>query len=195
LRSGYLEKAGKKVTKAGAHEDLYALALRGEFAALAGMPDWKGGYSSELSPSEMRQLLSTGSSRKKSPLALLNQITQDGEDGADLVEKEFMPEIVKGIRTGIINLDASVEDAISTSFASLVARTMIALLDRNGSGPKLRTTSKPLRILMDALDRSTQLTENHAARGVLNPDHRHAASPYWANELRVFLKLYSVKYE
>jgi DNA-binding Lrp family transcriptional regulator len=195
LRAGYIEKAGTKLTKAGANEYLYALALRGEFAALAGMPDWKGGYLSEPSPSEIRQLLSTASARKKSPFALLNQISQQDQDGADLVQNKLAPELVRGVRGGFIDLDATEEDTISTSFAKLVARTIIDLSGRNGSSPKPSAESKPLRMLMDALDKPTLLVENDTTEGPASLDHQDCASQHWAKELRVYLKLYSVKFE
>jgi hypothetical protein len=174
---------------------LYALGLRGEFAALAGLPDWKGGYSSEPSPNDVRLLISTASGRKKSPFALFYQIFQEGQDGTALVEKELIPEIVKSVRSGFINLDAPEEDAISTSFASLVARRMIGLLERNGSDARYGAASKPLKLLMDALYKTTHQFGNESGSAFGSANHHITASPHWANELKVFLKLYSVKLE
>jgi hypothetical protein len=196
LQAKYLVRAGTKMTKAGVKGDLYALGLRGQFAALAGMPDWKSGYLSEPSPKEIRQLISTASVKVDSPFVLFNQVIQEGQKGESLVEKEFIPEIIKGVRSGFIDLDSSDENAISTGFASLIARRIISMMERSGQhGLRNGDVSRVVEIAMQALDKSVRLSNNEPPIGDAVVGTRNSAMPHWANELKVLLRLYSVKYE
>ena len=191
LERRYLEQAGARTTKAGSSSSLYALTQRGEFAAFAGIPDEAGGYRSEFSPKEIRQVVSIILTRNKSPLVLLGCILQEGKDGARLVEKELVPEIIRGVRSGFINIDAPEENAISSAYASLVARKAMDILDSNKGQSEY--PSKVLEIVTHALDTAdkTVSMDGSAEMMAANPQR---IQPLWIKEIRALLRLYSVKY-
>lgn len=189
LRRGYLKMAGTRVTKAGMASDLYANTIRGEFAALAGIPDGSGGYSSEFSPQQLRQLLSASSQSAGSPLTLFHHLLQEGWHGSTLVEAELVPALIAGVRTGYISVDAPDETAISMGFASLVARRMTELLDEAGSSPASgNSPSRLLQVLMRTLDKTAGPPRQAGAR---TGSSATSQVPNWASELKVLLRLYS----
>jgi hypothetical protein len=173
------------------------LGLRGELAALAGMPDWKGDYSSEPSPKEIRQLISTASNRKGSPFCLLDQIIKEGKIGQSFVEKELIPEMVKSVRTGFINIDSANEDAINSSFASLAARQVTSATQKNGQSKSANENrSVHVKMLMHALEETIrQPSIKRESKSSGGRDLQSDQTFRWASELKVFLRLYAVKFE
>src|SRR2546422_518073 len=214
-RQSYLEKAGTRTTKAGIPADLYATSIRGDFAALAGMPE-SFGEDVELSPREIRQMIRSASFRGGSPFGLLQHILEDGQGAEELVDKELVPEIIKGVRNGYLNLDALNDGVICSAFASLVARKVIDIVSTSGPDRSDRSKEKHrhyIDILMGALEK-TIASSKHANRrdnanfrsdssiakddlGQLNRAKSRLApvSRQWGNELKVFLKLHSVRFD
>jgi len=200
VRREYLQKAGTRPTKARVPADLYVTTIRGDFAALAGMP--AGGENAEMSPKEIRQAIATASHRKGSPFVLLAHILGESQVGAELVDKELVPEIVNGVRNGYLNLDALDEGVVCSAFASLISRKLAAIianLGRDRSGGSREKHRGYIDILMHSLEK-TMATGGHKverARGVRDDATLQALrlspiSNQWGTELKVFLKLHSV---
>jgi hypothetical protein len=199
-RKQFAEKAGTRMTKAGIPADLYATRLRGDFAAMAGIPDSSGNYTLDLSPKEIRQIVSLASARKGSPFALLMHMLEDGQNGIDLVDKELMPEIIGSVRNGSLNVDALDEGVICSHFALLVARKMTNLL----STPNRKNRSSLERrdqidILVRTVEKILSPQSRSSKKGIRNVDMTSSqkvqltpVAPGWANELMPFLKLNSV---
>jgi len=214
-RQSYLEKAGTRTTKAGIPADLYATSIRGDFAALAGMPE-SFGEDVELSPREIRQMIRSASSRGGSPFGLLQYILEEGPGAEGLVDKELVPEIIKGVRNGYLNLDALNDGVICSAFASLVARKVIDIVSSSGPDNSGRSKEKYrhyIDILMSALEK-TVASSKHADRrdnanfrsdSIVAKDDLDQlkrakswlapVSRQWGNELKVFLKLHSVRFD
>jgi uncharacterized protein YsxB (DUF464 family) len=202
LAKQYVQKVGRRTTKAGAPADLYATTIRGDFAAIAGIPDASGEFKGELSPKEMRQLISTASAREGSPFALIQHILEDGQAGAELVDKELLPEIISCIRDGYLNLNALNDDVICSAFSSLVARRITAI--RSSYAQDHNISKETLQNYFDVLMRSLEKTispqsdahgmaiENEGqSTGAEQGDQEKMppVSRRWATDLRVFLKL------
>ena len=209
VRREYVEKAGTRITKAGMAADLYTTRLRGDFAALAGIPDGSGKYASELSPKEIRQTISIAASREGSPFVLFKYILEEGQSGIDLVDKELVPEIVNSVRNGYLNIDALDEEVICSAFASVIARKMTNLMTISGryqSSKAKETHREQIDILMRSLEKT--LPPNHHSVSNMRmfrkdvtdssrlPTQKSKIAPVinqWGNELKVFLKLHSVR--
>lgn len=202
LAKQYVQKVGRRATKAGAPADLYATTIRGDFAAIAGMPDASGEFKGELSPKEIRQLISTASAREGSPFALIKYIVDEGHAGAELVDKELLPEIISCVRDGYLNLNALNDDVICNAFASLVARRITAI--RSSYAQEHNISKETLQNYFDVLLRSLEKTisppsdarsmaiENEGqSTGVEQGEQKKMppVSRRWATDLRIFLKL------
>lgn len=199
----YLQKVGTRATKAGAPADLYATTLRGDFAALAGMPANEGG-NVVMSPKEIRQVIANASSREGSPFVLLAHMLGEGQSAAELVDKELIPEIVNGVRNGYLNLDA-LEGVICSAFASLISRKITAIISTpgrdNSAGSRekhrdyvdilLRSLEKTVASSVHKVDKARRLQKGHD----LQKSQLVPVSRQWGSELKVFLKLHSVKLE
>jgi hypothetical protein len=183
----YVQKAGTRTTKAGAAADLYATTIRGDFAALAGMPDIEDVV--ELSPKEIRQMIANASFREGSPFVLLKQIIEEGQSAAEHVDRELLPEIIKAIRNGYLNLDAADEGVICSAFASIISRKVTA---RMAIRHKDYLPKKEHGDIIDTLMRSLEKTMASSDRP--NPEKIKLTpiSRQWVNELKVFLRLHSV---
>lgn len=207
VRRQYLEKAGTKLTKAGVPADMYATRLRGDFAALAGIPDSSGRYSMELSPKETLQLIRIASHREGSPFLLFNDIIEEGQNGLEFVDRDLLPEIINSVRNGYLNIDALDEAVICSALAALVARKVASLLDSTAknkqSGASDRYREK-VKLLMRSLDKLVTSPSKPVANGgklqeqggdpVQSATLKSELTPVslqWVNELKVFLKLYS----
>jgi len=204
----YVEKAGKRDTKAGTPADLYATTLRGEFVAFAGVT---AEYSAELSPNELRQLIDTASARRGSPFLLFSYILQDSPSGIDLIDNELMPEVITSVRNGYLNVDASNNDVICSAFASAIARKMTNLITPASSKQRFTKTKETHQDYVDILIHSIEriIAENNVSKSKKDPDSnaringtnpksRFLLSPLsikWANELKVFLKLHPAMFD
>src|SRR3989442_8688478 len=214
-RQSYLQKAGTRTTKAGIPADLYATTIRGDFAALAGMPE-SFGENVELTPREIRQMIRSSSFRGGSPFGLLQHILEEGQGAEELVDKELVPEIIKGVRNGYLNLDALNDGVICSAFASLVAKKVIDIVSSSGPDHSGRSKEKHrhyIDILMSALEKTVasskhadgrhnanfrsdsivakdDLDQLNRTKSLLTPTSRQ-----WGNELKVFLKLHSVRFD
>lgn len=204
VRRDYLQKVGTRATKAGAPADLYATTLRGDFAALAGMPDSED-ENTVMSPKEIREVIANASSREGSPFVLLTHIRGEGQSAAELVDKELVPEIVNGVKNGYLNLDALDEGVICSAFASLISRKITAIISTPSRDHSAGSREKH-RDYVDILLRSLEKTVASSAHKVdkarrLQKDHDlqklqlEPVSRQWGSELKVFLKLHSVKLE
>ena len=209
VRRQYLEKAGTRITKAGIPADLYATRLRGDFAALTGIPDSSGKYASELSPKEIRQTITIAASREGSPFVLFKYILEEGQSGIALVDKELVPEIVNSVRNGYLNIDALDEGVICSAFASVIARKMTNLMTMSGrhqSGKSKETHRDQVDILMRSLEKTlarnrdsvsnTRMLRKDVTDPSRLPTQKSRIAPVmnqWGNELKVFLKLHSVR--
>jgi hypothetical protein len=203
----YVQKAGKRTTKAGVPADLYATTIRGEFAALAGVPTSDGEFKGELSPKEILRLIATASAREGSPFALIQHVLEAGQSGTDLVNKELLPEITTCVRNGYLNLDALSDDVICSSFASLVARRITAVrsnLAQDHSASSKEKLQHYFDILMRSLEKTMALHDHAEVHypGDVNSDQLYQQglkimpiSRQWGNELKVFLKLPSTWFE
>jgi hypothetical protein len=122
--------------------------------------------------------------------------------GADLVDKELVPEIIKGVRNGYLNLDALDDGVICSSFASLIARKVTTIMSNSSHDP---SRSKEMHrgyieILMSSLEKTMS---DHAVGKAISPEFVNShpqqklqlkpISRQWASELKVFLKLHSVR--
>jgi len=212
VRRQYVEKAGTRITKAGIPADLYTTRTRGDFAALAGILDSSGKYTSEMSPKEIRQMIASASSREGSPFVLLLHILEEGQAGIDLVDRELVPEIIKGVRSGYLNLDAVDEEVICSSFSSLIARKITSLMNPSGGHQSTRSVGV-YRAHVDILMRSIEKTIAPSHHLVANAKASHKdnvgltsrlrkqesqltpISGRWGSELKVFLRLHSVRFE
>jgi hypothetical protein len=219
VQQEYIQKAGTRVTKAGMQADLYVTTIRGDFAALAGMPNSYGTENAaEITPKEIRQIIASASLRKGSPFVLLAHIMEDGQDGIDFVEKEVMPEIIKGVKNGYLNLDALDEGVICSAFASLIARNVITISSKDHSANSKETHKDYIDMLMRSLEKTIDLKDpvidkrkepekdnisrsshsdmeknshsNHMHQQQL---HLASVSRQWCSELKVFLRLHAVR--
>jgi len=216
VRQSYLQKAGTRTTKAGIPADLYATTIRGDFAALAGMPESDSEDITDLSPREMSQMIRTASLREGSPFALLQSIIEQGKEAEEFVGKELIPEIIGGVRNGYLNLDASDEGVICSAFASLVSRKVTDLVSSSERDHSVKSREKhrqKIDILMRCLERTTsnsiQPEQRKQDRSVSrmgltkgdfgqSSDVKNELTPLsrqWGNELKVFLKLHSVRFD
>jgi hypothetical protein len=207
LRQQFVQKAGKRTTKAGLPADLYATRLRGDFAALIGIPDNLGQYTFELSPKEIRQLVTAASSRQGSPFILFKHIFEEGPKGVELIDKILAPEIINGVRNGYINIDAPDEEVICSAFASVISRKMTELMGVVARPESVKTTEKQpdqVEIFSKSLDK-IKLPARHSDKNKLIPKEELSAesltssqsylapvSYQWVNELKIFLRLDSV---
>jgi hypothetical protein len=208
VRQAYLQKAGTRTTKAGIPADLYASTLRGDFAALAGMPESNGEAAIELSPREIRQIISSASIKEGSPFSLLQHILEEDQEAEDLVDIELVPEIIKGVRNGYLNLDALDEGVICSAFASLVARKVIDIVSSlGGSLHSDRSEEKHGRyidVLMSCLEKTTgysnyseigkQDNSRFSSDADIAKSQLKPLSRQWGNELKVFLKLHALRF-
>jgi hypothetical protein len=200
----YLQKAGTRTTKAGVPADLYATTIRGDFAALAGVLDVDG-ENAAMSPKEVRQVIANASLIEGSPFVLLAHLLGEGQSATELVDKELVPEIVNCVRNGYLNLDALDEGVICSAFASLISRKLaaiIATLSRDHSAGSREKHRGYVDILMRSLEKSmtSSLHKVDKARRlqdarVLQKLHLAPISSQWGTELKVFLKLHSVRFE
>ena len=213
-RQSYLQKAGTRTTKAGIPADLYTTTIRGDFAGLAGFPE-SFGEDVELSPREIRQMIRSASFRGGSPFGLFEHILEEGQGAEELVDKELVPEIIKGVRNGYLNLDALNDGVICSAFASLAARKVIDLVSSSNpdhSGRSKEKSKHYIDILMSALEKTiafskhanrqdnaksisdSNAAEDHLAQLNQAKSQLTPISSQWANELKVFLKLYSARF-
>jgi len=209
LRQRFVEKSGTRITKAGVPADLYTTTLRGDFTALAGIPDSTGQYSTELSPKEIRQIIEVASARQGSPFVLFKYILDEGQSGVDLVEKELLPAVVDSLRNGLLNIDALHEGVISSAFASLVARRVTKFLSISERHQSARTKEKhrdQIDIVMRCLEKimappgrsissSRRISQKDSGGSHSYQIRKKLAAPtslQWGNEFEVFLKLHSV---
>jgi hypothetical protein len=194
LERHYLGKAGTRMTKAGTSADLYCLTLQAEFAALLGSPKGSATFS-ELSPKEIRIIVSTASARPGSPFELLNQIIQQGDMGIQMVQ-QFIPEIINSVRTGIINVDAPIEDALTLNFASVIARQT---MKTTGTGRTRESTKASSREYVNMLIQTVDnILDSRSSSKKIQPNTtctRAPVDPKWAHELKALLRLYSVKFD
>lgn len=212
VRRQYVEKAGIRITKAGVPADLYTTRIRGDFAAFAGIPDSSGNYASEMSPKEIRQMIASASSREGSPFVLLFYALQGGQSGIDLVDRELVPEIINSVRSGYLNLDAVDEEVICSAFSSLIARKITALmttLSGRHTIKSVETYRGHVNTLMSSVDK--MIAPSHHLAGNAKALHKDNAGPAsrsskqesqlapissrWCSELKVFLRLHSVRFE
>jgi hypothetical protein len=212
LAKQYIQKVGKRATKAGVYADLYATTIRGDLAALAGIPKITDKFNGEFSPNEIRLLIATASAREGSPFALIQNILEEGQAGTDLVDKELLPKIINSVRNGYLNLDALNDEVICSAFASIVAHRITTI--RSSSSQAHDISKETLQNYFDILIRSLEKTINprnhvpkrtikHAEQslGAADPEQSEQKlemppiSRQWASELRVFLKLPSTWFD
>lgn len=205
LRREYLQKAGTRTTKAGVPADLYATTIRGDFAALAGMPDFDG-ENSAMSPKEIRQVIANASLSEGSPFVLLANILGEGQSAAVLVDRELVPEIVNGVKNGYLNLDALDEGVICSAFGSLISRKLTAIIStvsRDHSAGSRKKQRDYIDMLMRSLEKtmtpSIHKVDNNAKAlqedRVLQKLRLAPISTQWGSELKALLKLHSVWFE
>lgn len=197
-RRQYVQKAGTRTTKAGTPADLYATTIRGDFAALAGMPDTYGQNLVELSPKEIRQIIACASFREGSPFVLLASMLEEDQNAADLVNKELVPEIITRVRDGYLNLDALDDGVICTAFASIIARKvtdMISASRERSSRAKETHRDYVVDIMMRSLEKTTVSFVHKVDKAKEQNLQLTPISRQWCNELKVFLKLHSVRFD
>jgi hypothetical protein len=194
VRREYIEKAGTRTTKAGIAADLYTTTIRGDFAALAGILD-SNGKNVEMSPKEIRQVIANASLRKGSPFALLGDLLEEGQTAVNLVDEELVPEIIRGVRSGYLNLDALDTGVICSIFSSLVARTVTSISSSSGRSKETESYYKILirsleKMMASAHGKGKELQEDKVQQKLqLTP-----IASQWGNELKVFLRLHSVRF-
>lgn len=199
----YIQKAGTRTTKAGIPADLYANTIRGDFAALAGTFG-EGENRVEASPKEMQQMITKASLRPGSPFVLLECILDEGQIGSYLVNNELVPELVKSVRNGYLNLDALDEGVICSAFASLVSSKVTSIMADSSRDRTAKGTQDYVGILMRSLEKMMGSTNpagkklrqntNPKTSGDLSAQGPRLTpvSLQWVNELKVFLRLHSV---
>jgi hypothetical protein len=223
VQQAYIQKAGTRATKAGMSADLYATTIRGDFAALVGMPNNHQENTNciiETTPKEIRQIVANASCRRGSPFVLLAHISEERQKGTDLVENEIMPEIIRCVKNGYLNLDALDEGVICSAFASLIARKVITISTPEHTPTSKETYRDYIDILMHSLEKTIASTDpvidktkgqeedngalsasSHKAKDENNQSHQHKKfdlapiSHRWCNELKVFLRLQAVRFD
>jgi len=210
----YLEKAGARTTKAGIPADLYANTIRGYFAGLGGIPETSVEPVLELSLREIHQMIRNASS-KGSPFVLLQNILEEGsKEAEELVDKLLVPEIIKGVRNGHLNLEALEEGVIYSTFASIVSRKIINITSDSGQKDSHRSREKEkdsrryISILINCVEKivvsnpagitrkvSGNTFKSKADQSNLAASHQVSIPYQWANELKVLLKLHSLGFE
>ncbi len=210
VQQGYIQKAGTRTTKAGISADLYATTIRGDFTALVGMPNnhednnKDSSSTREIAPKEIRQIVANASSRRGSPFVLLASITEESQKGIDLVEKEIMPEIIKCIKNGYLNLDALDEGVICSAFASLIARKVITISTPVHSSTSKETGRSHIDMVMRSLDKTIDSIDamidkpKADCNQLLQQQKKSDLTPVshqWCSELKVFLRLQAVRYD
>lgn len=210
VRRQYVEKAGIRITKAGVPADLYTNRIRGDFAAFAGIPDSSGNYASEMSPKEIRQMIASAASREGSPFVLLFHALQGGQTGVDLVDRELVPEIINSVRSGYLNLDAVDEEVICSAFSSLIARKITALMTTSSGRHAIKSVETyrgHVNTLMSSVDKMIAPSHLASKAKALHKDNMEPASGSskqasqltpisnrWCSELKVFLRLHSIRF-
>lgn len=193
LERGYLQKAGTRPTKAGVAADLYSTSIRGDFAALAGISDSETAV--EMSPKEITRMIKNASMREGSPFVLLKHLIKEDQSAAELIHKELLPEIIKAVRNGYLNLDVTDDSVVCSAFASIISRKITAIMNIRNEQPSRKEHNNYLDILMRALEKTMTSSDNYTLESNHHLGERIRLPPVsrtWVNELKVFLRLHSV---
>lgn len=198
LNQNYLQKAGAKSTKTGVMADLYATTIRGDFAAFVDLAEGDDRLV-DLSPSQARQIIDAASKRHGSPFLLLEHISKDSSAGSSLVGTLLVPEIAKSVKNGYLNLEATDDSIMCSSFASVVARAVMGMMIKSGIEANPQIGSKEggqyAKILLRCVDRmlaEDRVPVNENGKDGSFSEHLTPVPMRWAKELKVFLRLSAV---